>query len=826
VSIIRKLWRKILGWLYQLFGYRANSSNDKLKPFATIDEGGIMKEDPEKDRNRSGHALKVNVRVPDRHKGEKLPPARIYLFDKAGQLVATERVDEDYDRATELKAPLDRNYRIVLGPDLLAGHERPADLAAQLTRVRTISQDFRAGTTAEISISAYRSIWWCWWETCILVHGTVRKLTNPGSPTPLYAPICHGTVQIFEVDLECTLHNLASFEVSSIRDYLVDVLRGIPPRIEKSAVISRQVFPDPPPDRIVNRATLTRTRQLTSRSGGASSGAAASHVANSASSAASTQSAAQVTRSASHSELANTLAELHVSNLGRYVSVNKIDLWPYLCGLIPDWAFCWQELGEAPLQSDGTFSSEICFWCPSDFPDLYFEVVQNYDGTEIEIYDPQIACSTYYGYNGSQSVDIIVDDPRAVACPPPYDGPDGLFVHPLGFYETSLASIIDLETDVTFSSPNKGKVPKGAPIGGTINAPWGGTLPLKMDYAQGMLGHYYRLSYRFDSDGGGTAFSSFTPVTTVVDHYYRVWDDITTFTGHWERFNLGPRTVVRPGDGVSVTNLYAFPDKTLDWRFLYDEDIMFAFFDSTGGVTDPASWDRDTADGISAHKGGMVTLLLEVFDSNGNFVPCNNPVGTANWGDPTGGEVTPAPPAFEFLLPPLGGPPEGFAPAPTANITDHGRMIFRILVNNNYTVAKLNDVTNGGTPATPCGFLNFDSPTDSISIGYVARHAQDYLDSSMSVVRGFCGQADSQQRHGSTPGAASPPGPEAQHANPASFLLRSLSPPASCGACPDGAAFAVNLYTYAWATDGRNRKSQYDDSDTIAFALLKPCPIC
>ena len=69
-----------------------------------------------------------------------------------------------------------------------------------------------------------------------------------------------------------------------------------------------------------------------------------------------------------------------------------------------------------PIQSDGTFNAEICFWCPEDFPDLYFEVIQNLDGVETEIYDPQIACSTFYDYDGSESVDIVIDDPRAVAC--------------------------------------------------------------------------------------------------------------------------------------------------------------------------------------------------------------------------------------------------------------------------------------------------------------------------------------------------------------------------------------------------------------------------
>jgi len=786
-----------------------------------------MKDDQDKDK-KGESVLKVNLRVPDRQKGEKLPPARVYLFDRAGQLVATEQIDEDYDRVTELRVPVDRNYRVIVGPDLYRRKEgRPADLATELTKVRSISQDFRAGTKAEINISAYRNIWSCWWETCILVHGTVNKLTNPGSPNPLYAPICKGTVQIFEVDLECTLHNLASFEVSSLREYLVDVLRGIPPRLEKSAVILRPVLPDPPPDRVF---TQTRSRQMSARSAGLRFGSAALNVESNVSRMAAQSTGPVATSGSSHSKLASTLAELNVSALGTFISLNRIDLWPYLCGLIPDSAFCWQELGEAPLQSDGTFSAEICFWCPSDFPDLYFEVVQEYDGTEIEISDPQIACSTYYGYDGSQSVDIIVTDPRAVACPPSYPGPTGLFVHPLGFYETSLARIIDLETDVTDNlNPNKGKVPSGG-----NNVPWGGTLPLKMDYAQDMFlgGYYYRMSYRFDSDGGGTDFSRFTPLSAPVVHYYRIEDNPVTHAGHWEPFNLGPQTVVRP-DSVSVTNLYAFPNKTLDWRFLYDQDIIFGYFESTGGVTDPLGWNtdnlnrvspRDLADGVSAHKSGMCTLLLEVFDSNGNFVPCTNTLGTSNWGDQAGGELTPAAPAFDFLLPPLGGPPDGFEPAPATNITDHGRLIFRILVDNNYTVARLNNVKDGGVSATPCGFLEFGSLNDSISIGYVARHSQGYLNSSMSIVRGLCGQADSLQQTGNSPAAASPPGLEATYAQTAKFLL-GVDPAAACGNCPGGAAFAVNLYTSAWATDGRNRQSQYDDSDTIAFALLRPCPL-
>src|SRR6266404_7617939 len=107
-----------------------------------------MKDDQDKDK-KGESVLKVNLRVPDRQKGEKLPSARVYLFDRACQLVATEQITEDYDRVTELRVPVDRNYRVIVGPDLYRRKEgRPADLATELTKVRSISQDFRAGTKA------------------------------------------------------------------------------------------------------------------------------------------------------------------------------------------------------------------------------------------------------------------------------------------------------------------------------------------------------------------------------------------------------------------------------------------------------------------------------------------------------------------------------------------------------------------------------------------------------------------------------------------------------------------------------------------------------
>jgi len=89
--------------------------------------------------------------------------------------------------------------------------KRPTDLVAQLNKAKAISQDYiRAIHGDALSLVSRPPDLACWlFPTCINVHGTVRKLLNPGSARPAYATICQGTVQIFQVDLECTLDTLA-----------------------------------------------------------------------------------------------------------------------------------------------------------------------------------------------------------------------------------------------------------------------------------------------------------------------------------------------------------------------------------------------------------------------------------------------------------------------------------------------------------------------------------------------------------------------------------------------------------------------------------------
>jgi hypothetical protein len=706
---------------------------------------------PEKDTRDQvkGDRRSVTVRVTlsGQGPGQALPSARAYLFDQAGRLVDSKPVDKE---AVQFDIVSNQNYRVTVGPDMLPQAKTPPpNLASKLARARAVSQGVLQPAQDTISIKVNPNIWICWFPTCINVHGTVKKA---GGGT-----ICVGTVQIFEVDLDCTLDSFTFFDLSALKVNLIGKL-GVPTAVSDLGIGTRSVS--------------SRTVQRKGASARTSAAVKAAVTTGSFNTRA-------ISSTGSLAEVAGTLAALQGAALKQYIVANKALLSPFWCELIPDSAFCWQELGEAVIQSDGTFSAEVCFWCPDDLPDLYFEVVQNINGTDVEVSDPQIACSTYYAYDGSSSVDITVDDPRAIGCLP--TGPDlgFLYVWPTAIGNIDLGGIDGLETGL-----GTGLLPG--------NTPWGGTLPLQMVFSPNLPTNglkYYRWSYKFDDE------SVFTPITLPVSHRYMT---TVTLPGpviliHLNSVNLGPKTV------GGTPNLFEIPDPLLPWVNIDDpSDRPFAYFDSTGGVT--------------PRRSGMCTLLLEMFDSAGNFVPCNNVLGPSTLDDQAG---DPPPPGnFTYILPEIGGPPDNYTNAPPPNITDHGRLIFRIRVDNNNTVAELPRVATpwGSTDTDPCGVLYYSTLGDNVELDYVAWHPNNFLDWDLTISRGISGVVASiPPSPPATNTSSGSPGLPAAFNNSAGTLL---------GPCTQ-AAFAVNLYCAARATNGYGRQSEYDSSATIAFALLK-----
>jgi hypothetical protein len=710
-------------------------------------------------KSSAARTVSINIQLAGVAEGQATPTVRAYLFERTGRLVESKPVE-----AEEIRFQLagDRNYRVTVGPDLLAESETvPGNLMSTLAQAGAVSQDLLAEAPSDVvRITVHPNIWICWFPTCINVHGTVSKQFSTGGT----ATVCTGTVQIFQVDLGCTLDSFTVIELISLRDRLLEKL-------------TLPVFDEAPPSE----------GRLAARAGDYTAGSSR------------LSSAVFSTRSTtiSLSEAATTLAALSGTSLKQFIVANKAILFPFWCELIPDSAFCWQELTEVPINSDGTFTAEICFWCPADFPDLYFEVIQNIGGVDTEVYDPQIACSTYYDYDGSTSVDLVLDDPRTVACfPTSGPGPEYLYVWPTAIGNEELNKIDGLETLL-----GTGLLP-----GGTGPLPFGGTLSLQMLFHPDLRANnimYYRWSYLFDGDTTPKVID--TPVT----HRYQ-----TSFVPPWflDSYNLGPKTI------GTTPNLFEIPDPNLDWvQIVRPADVAYAYFDSTDGIAPTRSGVNSARCSGTPGRSGMVTLILEMFDSAGNFVPCNNALGTSTLDDQPGDPAAPG--NFTFILPQLGGPPNAFDNAPKPNITDHGRLIFRIRVDNNVCEADLPKVATpvNSTNNDPCGILVYNNPTDDVVLSYVAFHPNNFLDWDLTISRGISGVV------ASIP--PSPPPTNTSSGSPGSPATFNNTAGALLGTCTQ-AAFAPILYCAARATDGYWRQSQYDCQAAIAFALTEPCPPC
>src|SRR5205807_2038600 len=144
-------------------------------------------------------------------------------------------------------------------------------------------------------------------------------------------------------------------------------------------------------------------------------------------------------------------------------------------------------------------------------------------------------------------------------------------------------------------------------------------------------------------------------------------------------------------------------------------------------------------------------------------------------------------------------------------------------IDNNNTVAQLPRVSTplGSTDTDPCGILHYATLADNVELDYVAWHPHNFLDWDLVISRGLTGAVVG------IPGPL-PPGPPPL-LPPTNTSSGSPGLPAAfnnnagtlLGPCPQ-AAFAVNLYCAARATNGYGRQTEYDSSATIAFALLHP----
>jgi hypothetical protein len=173
--------------------------------------------------------------------------------------------------------------------------------------------------------------------------------------------------------------------------------------------------------------------------------------------------------------------------------------------------------------------------------------------------------------------------------------------------------------------------------------------------------------------------------------------------------------------------------------------------------------------------------------------------------DDKGHKVTPAGKGFKFFL--LTGTGPGAVDDNLA-ITPDGSLILHLHVDNQYTVADIQQIALNGVAAGECTFLKYSAKaTDQVNVTYIAYHPNGFLDHyDLSIARGISG---SYQGGKSDTAAAPPPAPAT-----ASFGVQDLLDTyAQC-------AFAADLHTWPRTRDGHSRIRAYEAHDTSAFALV------
>jgi hypothetical protein len=107
------------------------------RPGIVSEEEHTMASENDKAKSKS---ITVNIKLQGQQKGQELPQARAYLFDRTGRFLDS-KVVEGKPLAFSVEAGAKYQFRV--GPDFLKVQKVvPADLAAQLDKAKAITQDY------------------------------------------------------------------------------------------------------------------------------------------------------------------------------------------------------------------------------------------------------------------------------------------------------------------------------------------------------------------------------------------------------------------------------------------------------------------------------------------------------------------------------------------------------------------------------------------------------------------------------------------------------------------------------------------------------------
>lgn len=773
---------------------------------------------PQKPEGQKRTAIELVVELVDLREEHGWPKLAAYLFTISGRLLERQPIKKDPETPATGRArfhvpPRKDLFVVTVGPE--------TETVQNLKRFQPVSEKVLAEPSQAVKKTMQIDFdrWFCWLHVPYVVTGTVKK--DEGDYN---APICHGEVDIYEVDVRCIFW-LDPGIIEKIRAAVIDLVID-PPRAKIPEI---PIWPDweddeycgtvPRPPFPPKRLDIRDKLQLLP-----AEWAFATERYDRLSTAVERMDARLLKMDLSEKQAflrSDPIEGVPVSKLlystteqFRELLVERFPSFRFWLCKYPWIHWLWwphcryglQKIGTAEIQPDGSFTKTI--WisvCDEHTPDLWFVVRQKVGSTDRTIYKRYpVPCNTYWNHPSADPVHLVVTDPDAVTChhEPPTDlDPTGLWIVPLAIGNYSLKRIHGTGAGVlptTNANPRTGlyeSIHTG--IGGTISTfhegPFGGRIGLRYLFSSALEGagvKYYRIKCR--SNGSG----NWNPLYHRVVRHYSDYDPVTD-TLKFPAYELGPKPVGTesnlfeipplepPNKGTDPTATWVVIDATVDLMngYLRSTDVPPGFvefkielFDSGGTRIDPAAFG---ASGIS--------FKLPANKDIWNTITTTNPASVNTdllVADPEN-------PAFQTF-------------------------VFRLVLDNRLPTAVIDEpvVNPSGNRTDVCGMIRYEATDTFVTMTYQARHPKKFamyrfrLHKAAAPLHTIEGQAGDMGTSGSF---------LVDPAHTGISLLTNLM-----GGCPE-AAFSVNLYVWNMAFNGWNRVGP-DASAVRAFALTPPRP--
>lgn len=792
--------------------------------------------------------LTVNVFLRQAQEKE-LPEVTVFAFDETGRFLTSAPMPKGTQGQVKLELSPElagKTVRVVLGPrEIEEQEEVPVWMAALLGRGKRLKEvpslvslsrkggyekRFRvAAEGSALNLSVYPPDWTIWLFCPCVVRGRLIKRVPLPDGTTRDIGVCHACVKIYEVDkVPRIILKLPERDLFRLRDDLWGILEK---RFARPLV-------SPPPHTLIPGKPVEPISAITM-----ASAAGISHPGTLVATPViplpppNAQAALMTGEPAQGDQLVTEMEPVFRAASAaqlRSALVAKAEiLATFICSIRWLWYWFHTDLIKCVCtDEEGRFETTIWYRCAGDKPDLYFKAVQCVGGSLHTLYDPGVACHTWWDYVCGTEVVLETHDPAAITCSPPIpvDPPPGVttWILPYGVGNIRLDQI----------NPRWQKEPIGPgwhPItedyeehgltdftdgnGTWTGIPFGSTLGFRHGYSSGIPYDVagkpacYRWLYtRLDDSGHETDWREFAaPVAeTVVRHYVDYDLSHHELPPTFPAYPLGPQE-------KNHMNMYEFkqhiPPQIPGHKREWPVDDWFA--DIYTGILQSANLPGGVADAAGKYK-----IKLEIYDSNG-------------------AQITPGAGTFEFIVP-TGLDADGttiLSRKAEESEIEGGGFVFYLHVDNNQCEAEIYEASVSGVAAGPCGFIAY-SPGEDVHLSFKAKHPNGFARFKYTTVRGSSGYVLAASAP-ADPGATPPVGPgDVVWANAplvtdnpngfthdASYIFtKDVDEADMRGGCPK-AAFGENLYVAAIATNGWVRLSGLDASALPkAFALEPKVP--